>query len=289
MKTKVQRPDVEFIVDFVNREYPEHSSGVSKINLYGWKIYGSKEDWRGLQIIPINLLKIDHRYQRSVISTTTLASITQNFDYKMCMPILVNSETLCVIDGDHRVIACHRLGIKEVPVRFFSFNKSQEAEYFLKWNERKNSVSAIDKFKAKVLTGDNLCLAIQKICNDLDLIISANSGIQNGLKFIAAVELCAAKSLENTKKALSFAKDMADGQAINHCVFRGAFYLINHGIDLDKFADKCFASGGQSVIVNKYQQVKIKSPQLGTQDAASKAILEIINKGKSRNKIYIQQ
>lgn len=278
-------PQVESIVDYANRIYPPISQ--SKVDRYGWTTKGAVSDWRSYELVSVSKLKIDHSYQRP-ISKSTCDTITTKFDYIRFEPLKVSKKTMCVVDGSNRGTAAVRRGMEFVPVIYLDLTKQEEAEYFLKLNDKKNLVSSIDMFKAELCAGDADSIAIQKMCKEIGITISKNHGDKGQCQFVGQIKQTFKKSPENTMDALKFSYYMAKDEALSGIVFIGAFDLLQHGIDMNEWSAKCYKSGAQTEIISNYNAIIKIDPKQGRYIASRKAILRIINKGLRRNKITIE-
>jgi len=283
---ETEKKEVELIVDYANRIFPPLSW--SKEERYGWTTKGNIEDWRSYELVSVRKLKRDPNYQRPISKSVT-NTITKEFDYVRFEPLKVNINTMCIVDGGNRATAAVRRGMEFVPVIYFDWTKRQEAEYFIKLNEKKNLVSAVQMFNAELCEGIKDSIAIKKMCDEIGITICTSHGKKGQCQFIGQIKSSYAKSPENTRRALVFTSYMAKEQALNGYVFVGAFNLLQHGVDLTKWAEKCYLAGGQIAIISNYREIKIMSPRIGDYIASRDAILKIINKGLRRNKVYIQQ
>lgn len=123
-------------------------------------------DW-----LDINKLVIDTSYQRTTTSKRSknnIVKITENFAWSRFAPLIVNdngNNTYNVIDGQHRLEACKRLGdIKSVPCYIVPPQSvSAQAVDFAQTNTNRVIVNNFEVFKAKVAAGDaDLHLAAAK-------------------------------------------------------------------------------------------------------------------------------
>ncbi len=112
-------------------------------------------------------LEIDPRYQRSIDnpeSQALIAEIALNWHWGRAQVLAVSRREgrLFVVDGQHRLAAARLRGdIQQLPCLIEEFaDVAEEAQLFNDLNDRRRPVSAIDKFRAALVAGDESCTAI---------------------------------------------------------------------------------------------------------------------------------
>lgn len=132
-------------------------------------------DW-----LDINKLVIDTSYQRTTTSKRSknnIVKITENFAWSRFAPLIVNdngNNTYNVIDGQHRLEACKRLGdIKSVPCYIVPPQSvSAQAVDFAQTNTNRVIVNNFEVFKAKVAAGDADFIQVKKFLDGYGLEVS---------------------------------------------------------------------------------------------------------------------
>ncbi|EQB03699.1 hypothetical protein L286_11810 [Sphingobium sp. HDIP04] len=121
------------------------------------------------QFQPLENLKVDDTYQRSIeggASRTLIVKIAENWDWRLCLPLLVSRRNgeLFVIDGQHRLEAASLRGdIPHLPVVIFDFDDPKaEAELFVQANRSRRAMGMLDDFHAAVVAGDKKALEINE-------------------------------------------------------------------------------------------------------------------------------
>ncbi|MGI4763457.1 MAG: DUF6551 family protein [Janthinobacterium lividum] len=122
------------------------------------------------QFVSVDALKVDDTYQRSIeggASRTLIRKIAENWDWRLCLPLLVSRRAgqMFVIDGQHRKEAAEARGdIHHLPVVVFDFDDPKaEAELFVQANRSRRAMSKLDDFHAAVIAGDKKAVAINEV------------------------------------------------------------------------------------------------------------------------------
>jgi ParB-like nuclease domain len=128
-------------------------------------------------------LSIDDVYQRSTdneASRRLIASIAENFDWRLCAPLVVSrraDETLTIIDGQHRwMAASQRNDIPQLPCCVFRYESTQEeARMFILANRARKPMNRLDDFFAALAAADEDALEIQQLVMDAGLKVARNT------------------------------------------------------------------------------------------------------------------
>lgn len=113
-----------------------------------------------------SMLKFDRQYQRAV-DPVRVKTLVDNFNPSgigtLTVSLRSNGE-LVIIDGQHRGTAARSIGYDEkVPcIQYAGLTLAEEAELFLALNNVK-PVSALDKFRARIIAGDAGATAINEV------------------------------------------------------------------------------------------------------------------------------
>lgn len=122
--------------------------------------------------ITLNTLEVDDRYQRP-LDPARVDKIAREFDDRRfgVLEISQHNGKATVFDGQHRLAAAAKLGMKDVPCLVHSnLTPEQEAELFIALQRDRRGISQIDRFKARCFMGD-------PVAHDIESIV-AGSGFQ---------------------------------------------------------------------------------------------------------------
>ncbi len=128
-------------------------------------------------------LKVDDTYQRDVenrTSRTLIASIARNWDWRMCMPLVVSrrDDGLYVIDGQHRqASALERGDIDQLPCMISRYaSLAEEAEMFVRMNRARRQMNRLDDFHAAQVSGDSDAVAVANLIESVGFSVSRRTG-----------------------------------------------------------------------------------------------------------------
>lgn len=115
-------------------------------------------------------LQIDPGYQRSIEgqeSQVLIRKIAAHWNWDLCLPLVVSRRTdgsLFVIDGQHRLAAARLRGdIAQLPCVIGSYGSAaDEAATFVKVNQERRKLGALDLFRAALASGDNESIDIYR-------------------------------------------------------------------------------------------------------------------------------
>lgn len=140
-----------------------HHGSVSKVERYRWKdpMKHGEMSW-----VDKNLLHVDERYQRELNDKKAL-QIASSFNWPAFGVLIVarRNGKLYVVDGQHRFTgALRRADVPKVPcIVFDSDGIAAEAQTFLDAQVLRKAVTAVDKFKAQLVTRDPIALRVQAL------------------------------------------------------------------------------------------------------------------------------
>ncbi len=136
-----------------------------------------------IEWIHVKHLSIDASYQRSIdndASRRLIASIATNFDWRLCMPLVVSRRQagqLIVIDGQHRTMAARRRrDIPQLPCCVFNYaGPEEEARMFIAANRARKPMNRLDDFHAALAAADEDAMEIQMLVTDAGLKVARNT------------------------------------------------------------------------------------------------------------------
>jgi hypothetical protein len=154
---------------------------------------GITYDWPfTFQVVQERDLEIDEVYQRPL--GIFVNNIVDEFEPAMVGTLLVNQrgKKLYVIDGQHRLVALRRLGIQDVPcVVYNGLSRADEAKLFAKLQTERRRIRPTQRFQAEVVAKDPRALAIKKVLENTDVVMSDVGG-----RLMAPHEVSAVVALE---------------------------------------------------------------------------------------------
>ena len=173
-------------------------------------------------------LNVDPSYQRSH-TEAKIIKMANEWSWIACGAISValrDNGDWYVRDGQHRVLAAmRRADIKELPCLLFDVTSvPQEARGFLMTNTHRKSMTAVNKFKALIMTGD-------PAAKEADLLI-ASSGRQlaagGGASNFSAVDMllqCIRRNERATREVWPVVVELCRGHRISSTILGGMWYL----------------------------------------------------------------
>ncbi|MBR9840238.1 MAG: ParB N-terminal domain-containing protein [Rhodobacteraceae bacterium] len=155
-----------------------------------------------LEFIPVAALTVDRRYQRrtSEQSRSRVRKIVAEFSWSKFGAIAVaeiHEGLFAVIDGQHRALAAVLVGVESVPAVVAAGDVASQARDFVGINAVRTSVAAIDKFRARVASGDKVAVEVEGMLTELGIStdVPAGTGIRHK-------ETRAVSTLEKLQKRL---------------------------------------------------------------------------------------
>lgn len=118
--------------------------------------------------LPIDSLKFNSSYQRA-LETPRWKRISESIKHTGYWPqeVVILNELHEIIDGQHRVVAAKKNGIRAVPVSVVTFpSKQKEAEFFARKNNWNTSLKPVDFWYARYLSGHPFACLIYRLVED---------------------------------------------------------------------------------------------------------------------------
>ncbi|NOX39746.1 MAG: ParB N-terminal domain-containing protein, partial [Alphaproteobacteria bacterium] len=118
-------------------------------------------------------LRIDMAYQRKVSekSLSTIRKIVREFSWSRfgALSVAQHPDGFIIIDGQHRAIAAHTLGITAIPCMISEGDLVEQAGDFVSINNDRTRVQPVDKFRARIAAGDKKALELAQILTDIGI------------------------------------------------------------------------------------------------------------------------
>lgn len=262
-----------------------------KVARLGWAKPGDKGQH---VMIPINDLLIDHEYQRNVTNDHNILDIASNFDWSGFGNLIVMRRTdgkLYVVDGQQRLAAVRKRGdIEKVPcLLFLSAGVKQEAKAFLIGNYHRKPVTAIVKFRASLLAGEEPEITIGTWLGENDFRVAADANIRNVIDFPTKIIFTWKRDSDACKEAILVQREISAGMdKMNGHIHAGIWWLIRKGVNVRKEIPTIANAGGRARIIQQIRKYQIESgqPEASAQTCGM-GILAIINYRRRSHKIKI--
>lgn len=179
-------------------------------------------------------LHIDPAYQRQ-LSEKKVRDIVENFDADVLGILKANRRpdgTLWITDGQHRLEALRRMGVRSVEVQLtYKNTTADEADQFVTINTRRGPVSTYDRWRARRVQGDGVVLDIDNILAQFDLYAGKRSNrtdtkVFGSLSFIE--ELYEQEGRDFVRRCLGVLRDAfaPDPDTYSHLLFAGVAHFL---------------------------------------------------------------
>ena len=127
-----------------------------------------------LDLVDLSELVVDADYQRRISDRglSRIAQIVAGFDWSRFGALILSRAAdgrLSVIDGQHRMIAARALRIDCVPAVIVDGDQRKQAQDFVAVNSVRTSVASIDKFRARVVSGDAAAVEVSRMLGELGI------------------------------------------------------------------------------------------------------------------------
>lgn len=267
------------------------SGTMEKSDKYNW----SKDPGEPgtFKMIDKNLLNVDLSYQREARSRERVVSIARNFRWSLfgAIDVVENNGKYYVVDGAHRSRAVLlRSEIKAIPCMVFSAKSiKEEADMFVKLNTTPIGVGAYHRHKAGLVAGYEIAIKAEALAKGNGYtFIGASTPKDFELKCIGAVYAMISRNENIASICFSIMCRVASGQPFTAKPLKGLFYLMsqNQNIDFESFPMKNMFEAGMLEIqksIDRYVVFKGK----GGEKVFAEGMVEIINKGQSKNRVQV--
>lgn len=226
--------------------------GADKIKRYGWTV---KDKPGKIMSLPKSMLRIDHSYQRTNLSTERIRRISSQWSWVALGAIIVGHRNgqYYVIDGQHRVrAALSRSDVIHLPCLVFETEDvSQEASGFLSANQHRGPITSIVKHRAAVVAQEPIAMIVQKACDDFGLRIKEGVTSAGYIRSVAWAHRRAAEDEETFRLVLGLAADLCAKDNITlHQRLLDGLWVIHAKIGLDdkRLTDRLREKGAKVLI-----------------------------------------
>lgn len=211
----------------MNQEFLNMPNGGAsdKVKTYKWTVKDRPGKYRA---IDKNEIHVDETYQRLANQTKALA-LARDWSWAACGAIIVveRDGKFWAIDGQHRVLgAKNRSDIKTLPCLVFELEGfAEEAQTFLDTNTNRRPLSAIDRFRAQVVSGNATALIVKKTLDECGLIITKSPTLPTHIKCIGSCMYMALNDEAAFRVVMKTAAAVTTGKQVADMVLRGLFHI----------------------------------------------------------------
>lgn len=260
-----------------------------KIERYDWR---KAEDKPELKWVDVSKLHIDGQYQRTELKESTILAIARDFNWKAfgTISVMERDGKFYITDGQHRVHAVKRRGdITKVPVNITKSNGVEsEAMAFFEANSCRVAVGAYNKFRAMLVSGDELYVECNNMLERIGLFISNQESL-NSVAFPAELIKTYSASPTICEKCLVFQKQVNGNKPLNSKIHKGLFEIVwkTKSDRIFDFEEKLKLAGGRTAILKEMKVCAIETGQNISSKIAALGILRIVNNKLRTNRIEI--
>lgn len=182
-----------------------------------------------LQNCTLAELAVDPGYQRSTESGASQAfirDVARDWDWSLCQPLVVAQRPgagLFVVDGQHRLAAARLRGdILDLPCVITPYpDAAAEAAAFVKLNQKRRPLRALDLFKASLGAGNAEAVAVMALIDAAGLRLSPHDNYKwwkpGELSNVAGIQACHRQYGDAlTGRALRLLASAFDGQVLRY-------------------------------------------------------------------------
>ena len=213
---------------------PVGTKGADKREMYGWVTIDKPGEF---MLIDKNELKVHPSYQRG-LQPAEVKDFTATWSYMSCGALIVarRGGEFWITDGQQRhASAMRRSDIGKLPCLVFeTVDVREEAESFLRTNEHRRVVSALDKHRARLVACEELAVFVQETLDALDLRLTTNSSHGAGtIKCIEMLREMARVDRDGFQDVLELAVELTARAdvSVGKNLLSGLFYLHRKILD----------------------------------------------------------
>lgn len=268
--------------------------GTSKVERYKWKPLTEKPDLRWIDKSKID---VDHSYQRE-LNDKKAVEIASTFSWPAFGALVVAERgdgKFVVTDGQHRLGAVkRRADIKEVPcVVFRAEDVVEEAHAFNDGNTLRRPLTAFDRFRAKLMLGDEAAHTVQKLVTSINRIVARGGGQGGSSKVVSCIGVLQRLAKIDTArltKLWPLIAQLSEGGLISEILVESLFYIEGRvdgdGSLLDtKWKNRLLGIGGHELIQGAYRAAAFYAR--GGNRVWAAGMLEVLNSGL-RNRLVLR-
>jgi hypothetical protein len=235
-------------------------SGKSKIERYGWR---PPIDQPGEFLwLDKTVIKVDNEnYQRNPKGATVVTKIAADWSWVACGAIAValrDDGNYYAMDGQHRLLAAlRREDIRQMPCMVFLVSKvEEEAQGFLRVNTGRKPLSGIERFRAKVTSGNPVTMKVDHLLRLYGYRVTDSTDSKHGVKCVTLLTALAERDADALRAVLMIYRDAFDSRAVREKVAAAIaeiYFRRAADVNSKRFVQRCAAVGHSAIseAVNK--------------------------------------
>lgn len=250
-----------------------------------------------LEWVSVDLIDVDNNYQRE-LKTSLVEKILRRFAWSKFGALVLSRQEngrFTVVEGQHRwKAACLHPDISEVPAVIVSHaDLAGEASSFLAINRDRMAVSSVEQYWAGLTAGDDAAIAISKVLQSAgcDVVPAPGHYRPNLTNSITAIDRCLKRYGHGaTRRALLVIRAAwpNDPKSLRGTLITALARIIRANEKTIADHDLAQAIQPQSIAkLTAHAEAFRKLSGGSAETAITKAIVELYNKGKRTNFIYI--
>lgn len=250
-----------------------------------------------LRWVATDLVKVDHNYQRE-IKPHVVAKILRKFSWSHfgCVSLAEQDDgTYTVLDGQHRLAAAvAHPRINEIPASVIrASGVVEEATIFLGVNTNRTAVTTVERYWAGIEAGDAALIRVRDVLTRAGCEVvpvpgpTTKSNLTNAVSAIQrAIDRYGDRAVINACTILKNAW-LGDKSALAGTVISALARLsrANPALSIERMTDLLRAKGRANLSADAENMRKISGG--AAEVALAKALVEIYNKGLSKNQIML--
>jgi hypothetical protein len=244
-----------------------------KKNCYGKPMY-----------LRVNEINVDTTYQRDLDEGHS-KKIAKKFDRKACGAIMVarrKDGTYWVIDGGHRLDAAKKAGEEFILCLVYNVeNAGEEAYLFVSLNSGRKNVHPVDRFRAALVSGEQLETAIFSFLKKKGLSV-ARGKHENNIGFASRLISTWNSNGEAAMSAILYQLSIREGEPLSCDVHEGLWYMLKNGQKINQRDIEKLRRAGIFSIEKTIKMMAVTMGKKRTAQLDAAGIVSIINKGRSK-------
>jgi len=273
---------------------------IKKSNVLSTKLINRKTV---IKNVKHNNILLDDTYQRE-IDKKLVKEIANSFNFVQFGVLIVGyrvktNQFFCV-DGQHR-LAAYLLFLKHtgekaktIPCQIFTSSGSkEEAELYIKLQEKRKPLKDYDKYKASVVAGSPICCEIDRWVKDNNFrVVKSPLNTNNSVCFVKQLVTWWKKDSTSQKEALLIQRSILnETETLDYLINAGLCYLCNKGVDIIPHISKIKKEGGKNILKTSIKSLSTLGEMysdVNKEQLKALAILNVVNKGKRSRKVKMR-
>jgi hypothetical protein len=235
------------------------ASKTSKVQRYGWRVV---DEPGSFMMIPKDDLTINREAYQREQTLAKVQRLTAEWSWMACgvLTVALRDDAFWVIDGAHRQMAAmRRADISDLPCLVFSSaDVAEEALGFVRANQNRKPITAVERLRAMATSGDAIAQKIEKLASSAGRRVAKQSK-PHTLTCVAEIE----KSLRADERAFMeiwpLLVQITEGAPMHRDLVKGLFYCHRN------------MEGGQDLTMEPWRSRVVRNGATGLLDHMQKA------------------